>query len=251
MNNRLGRSATTLFGLVLLSTALFVFLGNKALSKTQTTAAGEPYAAAEENDCTYNFYRKDGDRLTPVSPSELDYADTNLVTDVTLSELDVATDETPPASRQVTITLDSVCVHRILNNCSTPQAGDAFVVTYDIEAPTKTIILEDGTLQTIYLLPSRVDVYVAVSTPNNNLLFLNRTSTILNQYFWEPVVFAGNMEISTFSGSLVGTLMGSNIAPGNYRLYTVMVPPGQSVYSNPDTYLSNLAELEFKYNVVQ
>jgi hypothetical protein len=244
MNRRAGRSAIVLFSLVFISTLLFVLLEDKALSKTQPPPAGGP------EDCEYNLYRKDGDRFTLVPPSELDYADPASMDDVTLGELSVATDEIPPASRQVTITLDSVCVHRVAKNCSNPRIGEAFVIKYEITPPIKTIVLEDGTLQTVYLLPSRVDTYVAVRTPSNNLLFLKRTSTVSNQYFREPVVFAGNMRISTLAGSLVGTLMRSDFAPGRYTIYVVMVPPGQSVFSAPDTYLSNLAELDFNYNFV-
>ncbi|MEJ2746010.1 MAG: hypothetical protein P8123_10060, partial [bacterium] len=129
--------------------------------------------------------------------------------------------------------------------------GDALVITYDIVPPTKTIILEDGSIQTVYLLPSQVDVYVAVRTPNGNLLFLDRLSTISNKYYWEPVVYAGGVEIETLSGPLLGTLMRSNLAAGYYKVYAVMVPPGQSVYSDPNTYISNLAELEFQYNFAQ
>lgn len=259
MNRQVGRSAVALFSLVFLSTLIFVLLENKALSKTQPQAAGRPDAAVEiadpqastgpMDDCAYDLYRKDGDRLTPVAPSELDYADPASINDVALREFDVATGEVPPATRQVTITLNAVCVNK--NDCSTLQTGDALVITYEIEAPTKTIELEDGTLQTVYVLPPRVDTYVAVRTPNGNLFFLNRLSTVSNKYYVQPVLFAGNMPINSLAGSLLGTLMRSNLAPGYYKVYTVMVPPGQSVYSDPNTYISNLAELEFNYNFAQ
>ncbi len=249
MNGRAGRSAIALFlSLVFLSALLFIFLEDKALSKTQQPTVGKPDApAGTAGDCTYGLYRKDGDRLIPIPTSELDYADPASIDDAASRELGI--NEVPPATRQVTITLNAVCVHQA--DCSTLQTGDALVITYDIEAPTKTIILSDGSLQTVYILPSRVDTYVSVRTPNNNVLFLNRFSTVSNQYYRKPVVFAGNMKISTLSGPLVGTLMRGNFAPGYYTISVVMVPPGESVYSDPNTYISNLATLEFSYNFAQ
>lgn len=236
MNGRAGRSAIALFlSLVFISALLFIFLEDKALSKTQLPA----------EDRTYDLYRKVGDRLIPVSPSELDHAATAAINGAAQRD----PDEFPPADRYLTINLNAVCVNK--TDCTTLETGDAFVVTYELDPATKSVILSDGSLQTIYLLPSRVDTYVAVRTPNNNLLFMDRFSTVTNQYYWKPVAFTENMPITTLAGSLVGTLMRGNFAPGYYTIYVAMVHPGQSVYSDPSTYISNLATLQFYYNFAQ
>lgn len=257
MNGRVGRSAVVLFlNLIFLSALIFIFLENEQASTAQSPANGSDAGVVDSHvskrpggDCKYGLYRKDGNGLTPVSPSEMDYADPAAIDDAALGASGAADEELPPASRQITITLNAVCVFK--NDCSTLETGDALVVTYELQPATKTVILSDGSEQTVYIIPPRVDTYVAVRTPNNSLVFLDRFSTVSNQYYRKPVVFAGNMAISTLAGPLVGTLMRGNLAPGYYKIYVAMVPPGQSVYSNPDTYLSNLAELEFHYNFAQ
>jgi len=266
MNGRAGKSAIALFlSLIFLSALLFIFLEGKKVSKAQSLANTNPEALVElvdprafigvMNDYEYDLYRKDGDRFTFVPPPELDYADPASVDEATLNELDVATDEVLPASRETTITLTAVCPNLTVpcdNCCATLNTGHALVITYQITPATKTIILEGGTATAmVYILPSRVDMYVAVRTPLMNLLFLTRLSTVSRHYYRKPVVFSGNIPISTLSGPLVATLMRGNLTPGLYTVYAVMVPPGQKLFGNPDNWISNLATVEFPFGLVQ
>jgi hypothetical protein len=263
MKGRAGKSAIALFlCLIFLSTLLFIFLENKTVSTAQSLTSADPEALVEladprafigvMDDYEYDLYRKDGDQFTFVPPPELDYADPASLDDVTLNELKVATDELPPATRETTITLTSICPDLPDQSCSTLMTGHALIVQIEITPATKTILIEGGTAtQEVYILPSRVDLYVAVRTPAGDIVFLNRLSTMLHKYFRTPVVFRGNFAISVLKYPLFGILMPGNLDPGYYIVYCVMVPPGQNVFGGTNNWISNLATLEVPYNLVQ
>ena len=259
MKGRAGKSAIALFlCLIFLSALLFIFLESKKVSKAQSLTSANPDALVEivdpeafigaMNDYEYDLYRKDGDRFTFVPPPELDYADPASIDDVTLNELQVATEPIPEASREVKIHLTSVCPDLPGQSCTTLATGHSLLVTYTLTPATKTILLANGATQTVYILPSKVDLYVAVRTPNMNRVFLNRTSTVLRKFYTKPVVFLGNMTIRTLNFTLFGILMPGNFPPGPYKVYAVMVPPGQKLFGNPDNWISDLGMLEFPYN---
>jgi hypothetical protein len=263
MKARAGKSAIALFlCLIFLSALLFIFLENKQVSKAQSLTSADPEALVEladprafigvMDDYEYDLYRKEGDQFKFVPPPELDYADPASIDDMTLNELKVATDEILPASRETTITLTAVCPDLPGQSCTTLMTtGHSILVTYKITPATKTIILEGGRgTAAVYILPSRVDLYVAVRAPKLNIVFLNQLSTLQRKFYRKPVVFLGNMAINVLSYPLFGILMPGNFPPGYYKIYVVMVPPGQSVYSGSNNWISNLATLEIPYNKV-
>jgi len=262
MKGRAGKSAIALFlCLIFLSTLLFIFLENKTVSTAQSLTSADPEALVEladprafigvMDDYEYDLYRKDGDQFTFVPPPELDYADPASLDDVTLNELKVATDELPPATRETTITLTSICPDLPGQSCKTLATGHALIVQIELTPATKTVLLENGTTQLVYILPSSVDLYVAVGTRANGYVFLNRLSTMRHKYYRTPVVFRGNLVISILKFQLFGILMPGDIAPGFYQINCAMVPPGQNVLGNTDNWISNWATLEVPYNLVQ
>ncbi|MCX6339422.1 MAG: hypothetical protein NTX71_05830 [Candidatus Aureabacteria bacterium] len=267
MKGRAGKSAIALFlCLIFLSALLFIFLESKKVSKAQSLTSANPDALVEivdpeafigaMNDYEYDLYRKDGDRFTFVPPPELDYADPASIDDVTLNELQVATEPIPDSSRQVTITLTAICPcpPPCPAGCSTLTTGRPLLITYQITPATKTVLLENGATQLVYILPSRVDMYVAVRTPSMNRVFLNRLSAVQRKFYSEPVVFLRNMAINVLSYPLLGILMPGNFPPGPYKVYVVMVPPGQKLFGNPyywSNWISDLGMVEFNYNFAQ
>ncbi len=272
MNGQAGKGVIALLlCLIFLSALIFVFIESTKVSKAQSLTDAKPEALVElvdpnaftgvMNDYEYDLYRKDGDRFTFVPPPDLDYADPASLDEATLSELDVATDEILPASREITITLLPCCQHfvdpsdpELACDCNDApaQTGNGIIIRFTITPATKTIILEGGRgTQEVFILPSRVDLYLAVRTPNLNLLFLNRFSTTSGRYFFKPVVFSANMPINSLKGTFAGTLVRSNFAPGVYTVYAVMVTPGQKLFGNPNRWLSNLATSEFPLGFVQ
>ena len=140
MKGRAGKSAIALFlCLIFLSALLFIFLESKKVSKAQSLTSANPDALVEivdpeafigaMNDYEYDLYRKDGDRFTFVPPPELDYADPASIDDVTLNELQVATEPIPEASREVKIHLTSVCPDLPGQSCTTLATGHSLLVT--------------------------------------------------------------------------------------------------------------------------
>jgi len=262
MKRRAGKSAIALFlCLIFLSTLIFIFLENKTVSKAQSLTSTDPEALVEladprafigaMDDYEYDLYRKDGDQFTFVPPPELDYADPASLDDVTLNELKVATDELPPGSRETTITLTPICPDLPSQSCKTLETGHALIVQIELTPATKTVVLAGGVLQEVYILPSSVDMYVAVGTRATGYVFLNRLSTMLDKYYRTPVVFRGNFAISVLKYPLFGILMPGDLAPGYYQINCAMVPPGQNILAGTNNFISNWAAISVPYNLVQ
>lgn len=265
MNGRSGKSAIALFlCLIFLSALLFIFMENKHVSKAQSLTSADPEALVEladprafigvMDDYEYDLYRKDGDRFTFVPPPEYDYADPTSIDDVTLNELQVASATPTPfpsGTREVTLTLTAVILPKSDQSCSTLTTGCFLNIFNEITPATKTVELEGGEAQLVYILPSRVDLYVAVGTRATGYVFLDRLSTLRNKYYSTPVAFRANAAINDLKYPLFGILMPSNLPAGRYQINAAMLPPGQNVLAEPPKWLSNWATLTVPYNLTQ
>lgn len=278
MEGRVGKGVITLFlSLVVLSALLFIsFESNRSEPTAQATgiapAAPPPPALVEAADpwaftgvmenYDFNLYRgTDDGGYAYVAPPALDYTDPATLDELALSELGVATDEIDPASRETTIVLSLA-----RKPGTTPQAtpipgaktptpvpmslGQSTALSYFLTAATKTVILDGGAATaTVRIMPDVCDAYVAVRTPEGNIVFVTTFSYVHQAYSSKPVPIVKNSQIVRMTGPIFVFKMTSLNLPGHYKIYAVMTPPGANVWDSRN-WISNLAEIRMNYGIV-
>ncbi|MEI6632545.1 MAG: hypothetical protein WCP22_01870 [Chlamydiota bacterium] len=227
-------------------------------------------------DYDFDLYRgTDDGGYSYVAPPALDYTDPATLDDLALGELGVATYEIDPASRETTINLTLL---RKPPNPPTPLAntplantplpgkptptprptitpfpmslGQSTALTYYLTAATKTVILDGGaSTATVKIMPDVCDAYVAVRTPEGNIVFVNSFSHIQQNYTSYPVPIVRNSQIIRLTGPIFTFRMTSLNLPGHYKIYAVMVPPGANVWDS-NNWISNLATIQMSYGIV-
>jgi hypothetical protein len=128
-------------------------------------------------------------------------------------------------------------------------AGEGIVVGYNMVAATKTVILE-GTAASaeVSVIPEKVDVYVAIKTPKGKFLYTNPFSGTTRHFYSKPNVYVSDVRLSRMFGFIGVFRPGSNVAPGTYEMWAVLVSPGKSV-GNPANHLSNIAKISIRYRI--
>jgi len=272
MEDRLGKGAIALFlCLGFLSVPIFIFTVNGTISQAQAGADEPRYpdglveAVDAEAfigpmvDYDYDLYRSGPNGPVYIPPPELDYKDIAEVNQETLKELSVATEDIDTASREVTLHL-FITPPNGSNSCVaaleptpfpiTMKTGQPFPVVFALEPATKTVILEEPgvglTTQVISILPTTVDLYVAVRDPIGNIRFLNRFSVVKKKLYNGPVLFWDNQDIGLLCGSLLGTKLNSSLLPGFWTVFAVMLPPGTRLnVHHPEQWISSLGKAVF------
>lgn len=274
MEGRVGRGVITLFlGLVVLSALLFIFFENNRIGPlaqaTDIAAAPElvettdPWAFTDVmTDYDFDLYRKtDRDGYAYVAPPALDYTDPSTLDRLALRELGVATDEIDPASRETTIILSlarkpgTAPSPTPLPGSATPtpvpmSLGQFGSLTYFLVPATKTVILDGGaSTATVQIMPDVCDAYVAVRTPEGNIVFVTTFSNVKLAYSKKPVPIVRNSMINRVKGNIFIFKMTSLNFPGHYKIYAVMTPPGANVWDSRN-WISNLATIRMNYGIV-
>jgi len=190
-----------------------------------------------------------------------------------LCQLGVATDEIDPASRETTINLSLLRKPGTTPLPNTPVAntplpghptptprptitpfpmklGQSTSLSYYLTPATKTVILDGGaSTATVQIMPDICDAYVAVRTPEGNLVFVNSFSHLQQNYTSNPVPIVRNSQIIRLTGPIFTFRMTSLNFPGHYKIYAVMVPPGASVWDS-NNWISNVATIYMSYGIV-
>jgi hypothetical protein len=200
-------------------------------------------------DYEYDLYTVGPDGPKYVPPPELDYKEPIALDYDTLMELRVATDQIAPASREVTIILTV--------RPSVVQPGKyPLVVTYQMLPATKTVILPGGTATAeVNIFPESSDFYVAGRSSTYIYYFVTRTTSVERKFSTKVRAFWYDKAIGVPYGpgpnAIIGAFwLGSTVAPGDYKVFAVLVPPGADV-RNSRNWISNLAQGKFRFGVVR
>jgi len=256
--------------LAALSVLMLAPAGNKDVSLAQSEGSevtlpqglvelvdAEAFIGPMEN-YEYDLYNCGPGGVEYVAPPELDYKEIHFSGGAMPKELDAATGEVEPASREITISLWNATAtgaqecQPVFTVMGLNAALNPLMIKYCIEPATKTVLIEvpGGGVQAqeVSLLPDAVDFYVAVQDPLGRIRFLDRVSILKSRLYNKPVKYWKNQPIQNLQGILIGALLKSNIPYGYWTILAAMVPPGQRLDANhPETFISNIATLHFLF----